>query len=153
MIKPTIHEDDNDDMKQPLNQEDGSSNARPGSNGLSARQSPEKSASTSPPKRKKKSGRREKQPIQIVLLPPVSQQSNSDNTRPSSNGFSARQSPPNGHGENGKRRWSRRSGGIEIVSVRYVQTNDSKDRLRKIMGLLLQKINDSRETPLSQSVG
>ena len=48
MIKPTIHEDDNDSMKQP-NQGEGSSNARPSSNGFTAQADPSKSGSPSPP--------------------------------------------------------------------------------------------------------
>ncbi len=56
MVKPTIHEDDNDGMEQPSNQ--GVSNARSGSNGFSARQSPEKSGSTSPPSSEQNNGSR-----------------------------------------------------------------------------------------------
>ncbi len=49
MVKPTIHEDDNDGIKPPPNQGGGSSNARPSSNGFSARRDPNDSSSTSPP--------------------------------------------------------------------------------------------------------
>ena len=67
---------DNDDgVTLPHVPQTGSHNARPSSNGFSARQSPEKSTSTSPPKGKKQTGRCGTQPVQdAVLLPAVHQQ-------------------------------------------------------------------------------
>ncbi len=68
MVQPTIHEDDDDDMKQSANEGDDSSNARPGSNGFSARQSPEKSGSTSPPRKRFSSKKSAKCRIRVVAV-------------------------------------------------------------------------------------
>lgn len=49
MIAPKINENVNESKPEPLKQEGGSTNARPGSNGFSAEKDPSESGSSSPP--------------------------------------------------------------------------------------------------------